>query len=330
MNSQKRVLTIFMRLLNGEKLSKKDLMADYGKDGNTIQRDIRVIQDLLDENTYSDIDYGHLNRKEKGQYQLKGFLESNTLQDIEIFSILKVLLNSRALQASEMDNITRKLLNLTANKKSLQQQLSNERLHYQEIPADPILPTIQFISNAICKNQMIEFEYSKLGETRTYRRSPQAIQFTDIYFHMYTASHASQDDADLSALNKFRVNAMRKLKIISDANKVPYSQRFEGGVLRKQTVLPFLGNPITMVVDFYWDPIYVLDRFPDSKIIGKNADGSVRLEVPANDGYGVKMWLLSQGDMIKVISPKHIKDYIIQDMVGALKYYGINTTEIIE
>lgn len=34
------------------------------------------------------------------------------------------------------------------------------------------------------------------------------------------------------------------------------------------------------------------------------------------------MWLLGQGDMVKVISPQHIIDYLISDMTRTLKFYG--------
>lgn len=37
---------------------------------------------------------------------------------------------------------------------------------------------------------------------------------------------------------------------------------------------------------------------------------------------GMKMWLLSQGKMVKVISPKHMRDYVINDMKVALEAYG--------
>nr|WP_281272924.1 WYL domain-containing protein [Vagococcus elongatus] len=138
-----------------------------------------------------------------------------------------------------------------------------------------------------------------------------------------SGSHTSQDDADFSSLNKFRINNMMNLKIISSHNnKISYKDRFESGYLTNHTAtLPFFGNTLLLVIDFYWDPVYVLDRFPNSKIIKENDDGSFRIEIYANDGYGVKMWLLSQGDMVKVISPQKIKDYIIQDMIHALKYY---------
>ena len=78
-----------------------------------------------------------------------------------------------------------------------------------------------------------------------------------------------------------------------------------------------------MVIDFYYDPVYVLDRFPRAKIQSKNEDGSYRIEMHVNDGYGTKMWLSSQTHMVKVISPKHMRDHVVSEMITTLKLYDI-------
>ncbi|MDG4870100.1 hypothetical protein P8631_19090, partial [Guyparkeria sp. 1SP6A2] len=83
--------------------------------------------------------------------------------------------------------------------------------------------------------------------------------------------------------------------VFSDRHK-DYKERYEGGVLRNQTGrFSYFGHPITMTVEFYFDPVYVLDRFPDSKII-KQEGHTYTIEMHVNDGYGTKMWLLTQGD----------------------------------
>lgn len=34
------------------------------------------------------------------------------------------------------------------------------------------------------------------------------------------------------------------------------------------------------------------------------------------------MWLLSQSAMLKIISPKHMRDYVVQGMIDDLAQYG--------
>lgn len=220
-----------------------------------------------------------------------------------------------------MKALCQKISKLSQEPEKLNRFIASEKLGYEGIPKKGTLKKVQFISDCIIHHKEIEFSYTKNGKTETLRRIPKDIYFADMYIYMLTAKEDAQDDDDLKHLNKFRINNIRNEKVISSGNKVNYTDRFEGGVLRKQTFLPFLGQPITLTIDFFWDPVYVLDRFPDSKIISVK-DGVHRIEMQVNDGYGIKMWLLSQGDMVKVISPKHMKDYVINDMKDALNYYG--------
>lgn len=328
MNGQKRILKIFIQLLNGETLTKKELMEKYGKQGSSIQRDIKIIEEVLEENNNSAMcmtNLGTLSRKAKGSYQLPDFFEMKFLTDDELLATLKILFASRAFNSHEITILTNKFYDVATDKKRIRHFIANEELYYKGVSKVNLLDRINLICKAISENKMVEFEYTKNGETRTFRKLPNALHFADLYFFMFSASHTAQDDADFEELNKFRINNMVNLKIVPFKNKIPYSDRFESSILRNHTgALPFLGKPLTLILDFYLDPIYVLDRFPDSKLIKENEDGSFRLEVLANDGYGVKMWLLSQGDMVKVISPQHIKKYIIQDMKDALKYYGLD------
>ncbi|KAF1298449.1 hypothetical protein BAU15_11885 [Enterococcus sp. JM4C] len=330
MNGQKRILKIFIQLLSGATLTKKELIDTYQKQGSTIQRDMMIIEDVLDENLRSPVNapsLGTLTREGKGTYHLPDYVKKNFLTDDELLATLKILFASRAFNSEEMTNFIDKFHDMSKHKRRVRQFIANEELYYHGVSEVTLLDRINFIYDAISENKMVEFEYTKCGETRTFQRVPNAVHFSDLYFFMLSASHTAQDDADFSALNKFRINNMVNPRIVSAKNKMNYRDRFESGALRNQTAhLPFLGNPITMVLDFYFDPVYVLDRFPNSKIIKENQDGSFRIEVEANDGYGVKMWLLSQGDMVKVLSPNHIKEYIIQDMIGALSYYGYEVT----
>ena len=328
MNSQQRLLTIFLQLLDGRKVSKKELMEEFGKKESTIQRDIAAIEEVLFDkhHDYTLPSSVNIERDGKGNYQLKhieDLSDFERLTDIDILVLLKILYATRILNKKEMMVLSNKLLAITEEQEKIQQFIANEELYYQGISLHNLMPQIEMISNAIVNHEKLEFEYTKNGVTEVFQRVPNAIYYSDMYFFMLSASQTAQDDRELRALNKFRINNMVDIKVVSSHNKVPYTDKFEGGLLRTQTILPFLGNPITIVLDFYYDPVYVLDRFPNSKIIQTNEDGSFRIEIKANDGYGMKMWLSSQSHMVKIISPKHMRDYLIQDMKDTLKMYGV-------
>lgn len=79
-----------------------------------------------------------------------------------------------------------------------------------------------------------------------------------------------------------------------------------------------------MVIDYYYEPAYVLDRFPNSKII-KQTDEYMRIELKVNDGWGIKMWLMSQGPSVKVISPTHMVKFMINFLNETLNIYENDT-----
>lgn len=335
MNSQKRILHIFLQLLSGKKLIKKDLMEKYGKQSSTIQRDMSAIQetinltleDFFEQGAANTDDFEEyieqysLNREEKGAYQLNDFRILQSFSDVEILTIIDILLASRSLSNEEMQPILEKLISFSQNRESLKKMIRNEMTFYHGVPDEPIMKKIETIYQAINEHLSIEFQYSRYDQKVTLSRDPQAIYFSDLYFYVITSSHSGEDGVNIETTNKFRINKIENLKLIPREKSQPYRERFEASTLRKQTYFPFLGNPITMIIDFSYEPTYVLDRFPDSKILYEK-DGVYRMELKVNDGYGVKMWLLSQATMVKIISPKYMRDYVNQAMIDDLAQYG--------
>lgn len=331
-NSQQRMLTIFLHLLSGKQITKRELMEEFNKKESTIQRDIGYIEEVLHTEVVNSSlpNTVNIKRDGRGNYQLQHSEDINKLEgltDTDILLLLKILHSTRIFNKREFFSLSNKLLALAENKESLQFFIKNEQLYYQGIASDDMLEQLEMIANAIINHRMLEFFYTKNDVTETFQRVPNAIYFSDMYFYMLSSSHTAQDDTDLLALNKFRIHSMVDVKVISSHNKRNHKDKFEGGIFRTQTVLPFLGNPITILLDFYYDPMYVLDRFPNSKILQTNEDGSTRIEIKGNDGYGMKMWLSSQSHMVKVISPKHIRDYLVQDMKDTLRLYDIEIND---
>lgn len=317
-----------MRLMSGKKVNKYELMEKFDKKESTVQRDIAKIESLLEDEVYGVVskEKMRIERDGKGNYQLlkeNGHKLNNELTDTEILMVLKILVSTRIMTPSEIKNITTKLTQLGDNQAKLKKAISNELFHYKEISEEALTEKMSLLSEAIENNQLVEFEYTKNNETKIFQRIPSSIYFSDLYFFMVSASETAQDDRNFDKLNKFRINNMKNLRVLSSNHKTRHTDKFKAGILRNQTNLPFLGNPIKMVVDFYYDPVYVLNRFPNSKIQQVNEDGSFRIEMNVNDGYGTKMWLSSQSHMIKVISPKHMRDYLIQEMLETLKLYDI-------
>lgn len=66
----------------------------------------------------------------------------------------------------------------------------------------------------------------------------------------------------------------------------------------------------------------VLDKLPTSRII-ESREGKHIIEAEVY-GKGIKMWILSQGSNIKVLSPKAFADEIIEEIKKLNEIYEIN------
>lgn len=341
MSSQDRTLLIFFRLLNNEILIKKDLEIEYSASEKTIQRDMSHIGKTLDffstnilEITEDTLPY--IDKSTKGQYHLKNNpFQSNitdqAFSDMEILALVHLLVASRALEDRDMLSIVKKCLSLSQNSKQIKSTVLNEIQYYSGIPKDKaddnsLLEKLSLIFKAITEDYLVSFSYTKNFETMYFECKPTGMFFKDLYFFMSSNNHMTIDVADLALLSKFRINNMKKLKLIPRPKEYKgnnnHRERIQTGVLQNSTgQLPFYGKEITLEFDFLYEPAYVIDRFPNSEII-KQEKGVTSFRVQTNDGYGVKMWLLMQGDMIKVKKPKVMIDYLTKQAQNILNFYN--------
>ena len=65
----------------------------------------------------------------------------------------------------------------------------------------------------------------------------------------------------------------------------------------------------------------VLDKLPTAKIIERLGGNRFLIEAEVY-GDGIKMWLLSQGTWVKVISPTEFVDEIKMEVEAIAKYYN--------
>ncbi|WP_162011401.1 helix-turn-helix transcriptional regulator [Streptococcus sp. S784/96/1] len=349
-NSGKRQMTMLLQLLDGQQLNKKELELMFGVSPRTIQNDIAQIKQVLEEciSQRYDLLLGSSNlidsltdrfqvqlRKsgEGGQYFVKENIAKlssfgNLLSANESFAILKILLESRALSNDEMFGLIDSIVQIGDNNEYLKNSILNERFHYKGVPDSPLLEILGMINDAIEQQLEISFDYTKNFVTHHFKKLPEQLYFQDLYFYMVSDHHTSQDDRDLTNLNKFRVNNMKNIQLHGKRRKLDYNNRFQAGILRNNTgVWGYFGKPITLSIEFYYDPVYVLDRFPGAKIISQHFDDDrqqvvSRIDIATNDGYGVKMWLLMQSDQLKILSPKSVRDYVIQSARNMLNYYS--------
>ena len=133
MNSQERLLTIFLRLQAGERLSKARLSTEFGVDPKSIQRDISRLKGTLEEKSHLGLEivFDSLDNT----YRLIG---KTIFNKKDILVISKILLENRALNKSELNSLLEGLLALLSieEKKEVISIISSERFNYKSLTND--------------------------------------------------------------------------------------------------------------------------------------------------------------------------------------------------
>lgn len=306
-----RVLSIYSKLLDGEIVNKAIEARKHGVNERTIQRDIDDIRNFFDEDVER---AGYLNsivydRTEKG-YRIEQ-INRMKLSNDEILAVCKILLDSRAFTKREMTDMLDRLVSCCSPKEDsrlVKELISNEEFHYIELRhKSEFLGKMWDIGIAIRNCCYIEMDYYRTKDKSTVNRKvkPVAIMFSEYYFYL-TAFIDDKDEAReyFDVLNDsfptiYRIDRIRRMKVLDERFHIPYSSRFEEGEFRKRVQFMY-GGKLNKVTFRYkgTDIDAILDRLPTAKIISEDQGiYTVRAEV---FGEGINMWLRSQGDNIEL------------------------------
>lgn len=304
-----RTLSIYTRLLDGEVVNKAAEAERYGVNARTIQRDIDDIRNFLEQESEKE---GFINsiiydRAKKG-YVLEQIYRMK-FTNAEILAVCKILLSSRAFRKGEMTELLEKLIMGCVpeeNRKLVKELVKNELFHYTELQhKTPFLEKLWSLAQAIKSCSVIEMTYQRLkGSTPVVRKvHPVGIMFSEFYFYLtaFIEDEATREDFDVindSYPTIYRVDRIKKLKVLDEHFHIPYSSRFEEGEFRKRIQFMYGGRLRRVRFKYKGYSIEaVLDRLPTAKILSEDEDGwLVEAEV---FGDGIDMWFRSQGEMVE-------------------------------
>lgn len=299
-----RVLNIFERLMSGEVVNKRNISEEFGVNERTIQRDIEDIRGYFEENIhkYKSVEINY-SRSRKGYVINKG---NNTfLNKEEALAISKILLESRAFNKEEMTKLINVILNQveTVQRKQINELICNELFNFVPLKHNKaILRKLWNISEIIRNKNIIEITYIKAdGKIIKRNVKPVSIIFSEYYFYLI----AYFDNFKFNNPTVFRIDRIINYSATDRKFYIPYADRFEEGEFRKRIQFMYQGDLIRMRFEFYGSSIdAILDRLPTASIIDKCNNGVV-IEAEVF-GKGIIMWLLSQGKLVKVISPRDL------------------------
>lgn len=306
-----RVLSIYTKLISGNVVNKLEEAQEYSVNERTIQRDIDDIRSYMESQAEKTgcINSVVYDRIKKG-YRLEQIYKMK-LTNSEVLAVCKILLDSRAFTKNEMIDMLDKLIACCVpkeNQKMITDLISNEEFHYVEPRhRTKFIDTMWDIGQAIRNNQYIEIKYCRTKDKSivTRRVKPVAIMFSEYYFYLTAFIDDDELKQYFDVLNDsfptiYRMDRIRKLKVLDEKFYIPYGNRFEEGEFRKRVQFMY-GGKLQKVKFKYCgkDVESVLDRLPTAEIIEED-DGIYTISAEVF-GKGIDMWLRSQGDRVEVL-----------------------------
>lgn len=315
-----RILSIFFRGIKGEDLSVMELANEFDVSKKTITRDINDLKSFFAEHRdtlgYTEIKYSYQQRTYR-------FYFDDFLLDKELLAVVKILIASRTLTREDMLSLIGKLKRLSSckDKKMLNNMVSKELYHYISVGSDVphVIDRLWQISSAIESRKEITITYYKMDRSQIVRRiAPASVLFSEYYFYLI-AFHP--DDGGILQQRFYRID--RITDVIVHRDIVMEHPSFDEGELRRLNQFMFPGKRQRILLEFTGPSVQaVLDRLPTSKLISTGNGVSV-IEAYVY-GDGIKMWLLSQGDWIKVLEPKKLAEEIRLTAIRIAEKYKKN------
>ena len=133
---------------------------------------------------------------------------------------------------------------------------------------------------------------------------PVAILFSEYYFYLTAFIDDKEVQENFDVLNDafptiYRLDRIKKLKLLDEKFHIPYSSRFEEGEFRKRIQFMYGGKLQKVKFEYSGTDVdAVLDRLPTARII-REEDGRYVIEAEVF-GKGIEMWLRSQGEVVRL------------------------------
>ena len=137
------------------------------------------------------------------------------------------------------------------------------------------------------------------------RLIPSAIMFSEYYFYLI-----AYDDTE-----------PEKAKYFREKIQLDKKYDFDEGELREKNQFMFPGEVMKITFEFTGPSVQaILDRLPTAKVIEKDGNKSI-ITAEVNSGRGIIMYLLSQGNWVRVISPEVLVDDMKSEVEGVMNKY---------
>lgn len=312
MSVNDRVAEIFIRMIQGETIYKKDEALRYKISERSIERYMKSIGDYIQD---SGINMSYIRKSMPTRYSIT---KNTDIPFEEILTLLKIVIGTRAFNKPEFEQLKNRLLSqLSKDDRAKATRLTNSTVaKYVPIKSKfNLLGRIKDFSNYIDDNTTIDYKYlSSTGILRQGFALPVSLYFDTFYFYivMYSEETEKSIPYRLDRFQKYNASKARKIKI-------PQMLKKDDGEDRKDTYLLNYGHTVNF--EFYYSgyPQTALDRIPNSRI-KQTLDNEVLIEGTAYS-QGLILWIMGQGSRVRVKSPASLIRDVKSELEKTLEYY---------
>lgn len=300
-----RLLEITIILLNKGTVTAKELAERFEVSTRTIYRDIDILSS-------SGIPL-YSSRGSNGGISLleKYSLNKTLLSDKESESILFALKTLQVTKYPDIDIVLEKLGGLFKNP-------STDWIHIDFSPweANPNeCDKFSYIKQAVLECRIIEFDYISADNIKSHR----CFEPTQLIFKSHSW-YILGWDKERKAYRTFRISRIKNV-FISDK----FFKQSKRCISEENKQIDFGSEKeiINIELKFTKEALYRLYDEYNEKFITKNNDGTYTVKLKMPESEWVYGYIMSFGYFVEVISPKHIRNIIIDKTKKMFKQYDI-------
>ena len=317
-NNISRPLHLALKLLAGEHIFPEQWAIENDVNIRSVQRDISNIRESLDSTQYPA-------KLTSDKPSKSVYLErKNTFDSPAALTLAKLVLASRAFNKDEMEELIASILGMMSTDEAdqIRTTLRNEQIAYTPVSHHKDLINLVWdISGYIDAKQTIAFTYTNAqGGKKKLFGLPTGLLFDTYYFYVIIHFQATEHHAERDAY--YRLDRFDSIEPESRHIAYPYGERLEEGAIRQTNNLMQIGKTSQVEFDYTGLISAALDKFPNAKITREGTtDIPTRIRIPAVTDAGFKMWALSQGARVTVVSPPSLRDAMMQEINQMLTQY---------
>lgn len=297
-----RLLEITIILLNKKTITARELAKRFGVSTRTIYRDIEVLSS-------SGVPV-YMNRGNGGGISLleNYYLQKTLISEQESESLLLALKTLQATKYPELETIIEKMGAIFKNARYTD-WVEIDFSHWGSSPNEK--NKFNDLKGAILQQNVIKFDYINADGNRSSRFvEPEKLFFkgNSWYLYAYCQNRQSYRVFRISRVKNIVVTAEKFIQRVLAQTKKDENKDFSKPLIELR--LRFQPKVLNRLYDDF-----------DDYYLTKNKDGSFDVEVVFPEDEWVYGYIMSFGNYVEVLEPKHVRKIIVDRMKQALKFY---------